>query len=250
MIKLKTTIASGLTALVLASGCATTLPKVDNGKLLTHQNSIISSIDDSHDYLRFLKEDEYVVPDKILRAYRKTVDKRLSSIPYAVYLKKNFLDTNDEKKEFIGRLKNMGLNEEEVAVYSTIFTSLDVIVITKSTLEGTFEKVLPHERFHKKMNELNDEDYGNMIKVAREMKVKLYPKQEEGVCVDSRNWCYIATVLDPEEFFPYLAQGEYLPKVEEMVKADYPEVYKLFDKIRDECKLKEDLQAGLLHNDN
>jgi hypothetical protein len=30
------------------------------------------------------------------------------------------------------------------------------------------------------------------------------------------------------------------PRVEKTVRTDYPEAYKLFDKIRDECKLKED----------
>ncbi len=44
--------------------------------------------------------------------------------------------------------------------------------------------------------------------------------------------------MNREEFYTYLAGGEFTPRVEEALKTDYQKAYKIFDRIRDNCKLK------------
>ena len=44
--------------------------------------------------------------------------------------------------------------------------------------------------------------------------------------------------LNNEEFYPYLAQGEFIPRVEKILRTEFPKAYKIFDRIRYECRLK------------
>jgi predicted aminopeptidase len=228
------------------SGCATTLPRVSQSKLASYHNSITSSVEDPHDYLRFLNEDEYIVPDDVFDAYVRTIDKRPKWIsnPIGGYLSKNYIDTNAEKKEFINRLKKLGLNEDEVAIYSTLLTNSDVIIFRASVLKDkSFEKVIAHERFHKKMKILNDEDYRYMMDVANEL---LERRDDNGLSFVRERYnskyrggfAVMFADLNHEEFYTYLAQGEFIPEVEKTLRTDFPKAYEIFDRIRDECRLK------------
>lgn len=48
-----------------------------------------------------------------------------------------------------------------------------------------------------------------------------------------------AAHLNWEEFYTYLAQGEFDDSVEQLLKTDYFQVYKIFNEIKESCKLKE-----------
>ncbi|MBU1202365.1 MAG: hypothetical protein KJ583_06610 [Nanoarchaeota archaeon] len=230
----------------LLSGCATTLPRVSDEELTTQYNSIIVSINDPNNYLRFLQEREYVVPNKVFEAYAKTIDKRPQwlSNPSGGYLEKNYLDTNEEKKEIIERFNKLGLNKNEITIYSTLFTSSDIIILKESVLKDkSFEKVMPHERFHKKMKKLSNEDYNHMIKVANELLERRDENdfrfvQERDDSKYAGGFAEVQAHMNHEEFYTYLAQGEFILRVEEALKKDYKKAYEIFDEIRNACKLK------------
>jgi len=227
------------------SGCATKLPRVNEIELASYYNSITSLIDDPNNYLRFLREREYIVPDDIFESYARTVDKRPEwlSDPMGGYLSRNYLDTNEERKEFIDRLNKLGLSEEEISFYSTLFTSSDIIIFKESVLKDkNFEKIVPHERFHMAMKRLNKEDYDYMMDVANE----LLDRRDDGArFVRERDdseyvggFAVVQAQMNPEEFYTYLAQGEFMPRVEEVLNKDYPRTYEIFNRIRDECRLR------------
>lgn len=228
------------------NGCATTLPRVNQTRLTSHYNSISSSIDDPHNYLRFLNENEYIVPDDVFESYARTVDKRPEWMgnPIGGYLNTNYIDTRAEKKEFINRLEKLGLNNDEIAIYSTLLTSSDVIIFRASVLiDGSFEKVMPHERFHKKMKRLGEEEYSYMMQVADEL---LERRDDNDLRFfrerfDSKyrgGFAFMSAQMNHEEFYTYLAQGEFIPEVEETLRKDYQKAYKIFDRIREECRLR------------
>ena len=41
-----------------------------------------------------------------------------------------------------------------------------------------------------------------------------------------------------EEFYPYLAQGDFEKRVETTLKQDHPKAYQIFNRIRDKVKIQ------------
>jgi hypothetical protein len=230
---------------ILSSGCAA----VSRTNLRSHQASIRSSVSDPHDYLKYLREDEYIIPNEVFNAFVKTVEEKPIA-PVGGHLSRNYLDTEEKEKEFIERLQNLNLSNEEISIYQTLFTKPDNIIFKATVLEdGYFEKALPHERFHKELKRLPKKAYGYMRKVARDI---LSIKREDPVDHGPVTWVrekgdktclghrVMSAKINWEEFYPYLAQGEFKDEVEEKLKTDYPIAYRLFDGIREKTKLRKE----------
>lgn len=227
----------------IITGCAS-IPKVSREELkIGYQSSVISSIEDPRDRLRFLHDDEYVVPDKVFNTYVRIVNGYEDNFPeWAIiqaggYFAENYLSGREINK-FAGRLKELNLSEEEISFYIKLFTREDIIILKASELKEdvSFKKFLPHERFHKAMRRLSRKDRKEMMDVAREM---IDAKNTDGKSLVPRGNAYVAASQNPEEFYTYLAQGEFTFEVEDVLRKNYPKTYQIFDRIREECRLKE-----------
>lgn len=205
------------------------------------------SFNDPYNFSGYLEDREFVVPDKVFDSYAQIVDKKpdFGGAPAAGYLTKNYLDTEEELKEFNERLGNLNLSEIETEKYTRLFTSSDIIVIKESVLKDKekFRKFLPHERFHKNIQKLDKQDYDYMMSVADDLVWKetdngLRFVRERETSKYLGGFALAEATENPEEFYTYLAQGEFMPRVEKTLKEDYPKAYDLFNEIKNECEIK------------
>lgn len=250
---------------IIANGCAATLPNMSKAVITAHQSSLVSRIENSRGYLKFLREEEYVIPNKIFDAYAETIDKRPKwfGTPVGGYALKSYLNTQEKREEFQARLKKLKTNDEEIQIYSAIFNRPDVIVFRASLLNDKyFEKALPHERFHKELKRLNSDDYAHLMGVTKKIINVCYPfkeAEEKGIsrseidfskefkfkCINlleekypNGNFYKAAAYMNSEEFYTYMAQGEWADRVEQTLKKEHPKAYKLFDAIREKVRLR------------
>lgn len=205
-------------------------------------------LEDPYGYLKYLEDREFVVKNEIFDAYARTVDKRPEWLgqPVGGYLSENYLDTKAEVKEFRKRLAKLGLSQDEIRFYEVPFTSTDLIIFRESILkeEDYFLKVLAHERFHKEIKRLSNKEYQVMRQAAQEIMSR---KDEDGRYPFSEKWypgkrvsgLYLATAqTNWEEFYTFLAQGEFEPLAEDLLKGYYPEAYEIFERLKSSTEPK------------
>jgi hypothetical protein len=85
----------------ILNGCARVINKPEKNKnFLSYFNSYLFLIDDSNDYQRFLKKDEYIVPDEVFQFYLKAVYGDNSPTD-GIYLNKNFFNRH-KKRNLLG----------------------------------------------------------------------------------------------------------------------------------------------------
>lgn len=233
---------------VLSSGCATRKIGLENEEINKGLEYFAQKLEDPNGYLDYLEDREFVIKNEIFDSYARTIDKRPEWLnnPVGGYMSENYLDTKEEQEEFKKRLSELGLSQNEIEFYESFFTSSDLIIFKESILKDKFFlKALPHERFHKMIKHANNEEYKIMEQAAEEIirrtdknnNLFVNEKYYEGKF--SSGFYVMAANMNWEEFYTYLAQGEFEDKVEETLKKDYPEVYVLFNKIKESCKLKE-----------
>lgn len=233
---------------VLSSGCATRKIGLKNEEIHEGLERFYREIEDPNEYLKYLEDREFVIKNEIFDSYARTVDKRpewLSS-PVGGYISENYLDKKEEQEEFRERLVRLRLSQDETKFYESLFTSSDIIIFRESILkEEFFLKALSHERFHKAMKHLSNDEYKLMKQAAREImnrrdeKDMHFVREKYYKGKTSFGFYTAAASMNWEEFYTYLAQGEFDDSVEQALKTDYPEVHALFDRIRESCKLKE-----------
>ncbi len=199
---------------------------------------------DPYGYLKYLRDREFVIQNEIFDAFAKTVDKKpwwLSS-PTAGYLAENYLDTKEEQEEFRTRLQKLGLPQNEIAFYESLFKSTDILIFRESALQEKefFPIAVAHERFHQAIKKLSSEEYELMKKTAQEI---IYLKEGSVPFVREKyhgekavvGFYIAAASMNWEEFYTYLAQGEFDERVEDMLK-NYPKAYAIFSRIKEACK--------------
>lgn len=239
---------SGLGA-TLESGCAPKKMGLKNEEIASGLERFSREIEDPRGYLKLLVPREYVLQDEIFEAYARTVEKRKAFAGASVggYMSKNYLDRNEEKIEFRNRLAELELSSEEIGFYEQLFTSTDVIIFREALLKKNFFlKALPHERMHKKLKYLKDEERAVMEEAAKEIALRrddndeptLKENESRLLMENALGFCVSAAMTNWEEFYTYLAQGEFDEAAEEELKNSYPQAYKIFIRIRSECELK------------
>jgi hypothetical protein len=161
-------------------------------------------------------------------------------------MSENYLDKKEEVEEFRERLAKLGLSQDEIEFYESLFTSTDLIIFRESILkEDFFLKALPHERFHKTIKRVSNDEYKMMRQAAQEIMDRRdeqdlhFVKERYYKGKTSFGFYVAAASMNWEEFYTYLAQGEFDDSVEQALKTNYPEQYEIFNKIRESCKLKE-----------
>jgi len=235
-------------AVVLSSGCAVRGIGLKNEAINRGLERFPRELEDPNNYLRYLKDREFVVKNEIFDAYINSiyVGSRLGNVE-GTYMSKNYLDKKEEIKEFRERLTKLGLLEDEISFYESLFTSSDIIILPESILKTKkFLKILPHERFHKKIQCLSNGEYKMMKQAAQEIMGR--EDEEENMrfvrerYYEGKEWgggSVTAAVMNWEEFYTRLAQGEFEDFVEQAFEDDYPEEYKIFLEIKESCKLSE-----------
>lgn len=223
-----------------ATGCATSNIGMKTEKIHRGLGRFSRKIEDPNNYLEYLREREFVIQDEIFDSYARTVDKRPRwlSNPVGGYMSKNYLDKKEEIVEFRRRLEKLGLSKKEVGFYESLFTSTDLIIfresilkIPENSIDIDFLEALPHERFHKQVKRLSKKEFGVLERGAKGIMNKYEEKFSSGsfAAAAKMNW---------EEFYTYLAQGEFGKKIEDALEKNYPEAYKIYAKIRDDCRLE------------
>jgi len=233
---------------VLSSGCAVKKMGLENAEINQGLDKFNHGPEDPNGYLKYLEEREFIIKNAIFDSYARTVDKRPEWMgdPVGGYASENFLDKKEEVEEFRQRLVKVGLTTEEIKFYESLFTSSDIIIFRESILKDkSFLQVLPHERFHKAMKRLSIEDY----KIMRQASLDIIEKRDKDnrrlvseKYYEGKNTVgfYVAAAsMNWEEFYTHLAQGVFDDSAEQFLKADYPEAYEIFNRIREDCRLKE-----------
>lgn len=233
---------------VLSSGCAAHRIGLKNEEIRKGLDNFYRELEDPNEYLRYLEDREFVIKNEIFDSYARTIDKRPEWLtnPVGGYMSENYLDKKVEVEEFRERLAKLRLSQDEIKFYESLFSSADLIIFRESILkEDFFLKALPHERFHKTIKQVSNEEYKMMRQAAQEIMDR--KDEQDSHFVKERYYkgktsfgFYVAAAsMNWEEFYTYLAQGEFDDSVEQTLKTDYPEVYEIFNKIKESCKLKE-----------
>lgn len=233
---------------VLSSGCSANRIGLKSEEVHKGLESFYRKLEDPNGHLKYLEDREFIIKNEIFDAYAQTVDKRPKWLgsPIGGYMSQSYLDRKEEVEEFREKLAELGLSRNEAEFYESLFASSDIIIFRESILKKRlFLKALPHERFHKAIAWLNDGEYRIMTEAAQEI---MKSKDDRGVCLVAERYYenkvsfgfYTAAAsMDWEEFYTYLAQGEFDDSVERALKDGYPKAYGIFSRIKEARKLKE-----------
>lgn len=231
----------------LSSGCAIRKTGLKTEEIHKRLERFNQDLEDPNEYLQYLEDREFIIKNEIFDSYARTVDKRPEwlNAPVGGYMSENYLDTEEERREFKERLTRLGLSQDEIKFYESFFTSADIIIFRESIIkEKFFLKALPHERFHRAIKQLNNEEYKAMKQIAQKI-INKRDKEDMPVIKEkyykgktSFGFYTAAASMNWEEFYTYLAQGEFDVSAEEILKTDYPEIYEIFTRIKESCKIK------------
>lgn len=233
----------------LSTGCATRRLGLRTEQINQGLERFYRELEDPNNYCELLENREFVIKNEIFDSYARTVDRRPDWLvnPIGGYVSENYLDTREEE-EFRERLANLGLPEDEINFYETLLTSTDVIILRESVLQTeSFLNVLPHERIHREIKHLNANEYRTIRQAAQEL---MNRRNERGISfvrerrysgeADAPAGFYNAAAhINWEEFYTYLAQGEFDNSVEQALRTEYPEAYEIFDRIKNASALRQ-----------
>ncbi|MBI2551786.1 hypothetical protein HYW17_00590 [Candidatus Uhrbacteria bacterium] len=207
-------------------------------------------IADPNDYLRYLQTGEYVIKEEVFEAMVRTVDKRPEWLvqPIGGYQAEPFLASLSARREFSERLHELGVAEEKIVFYTGLFSTADTIVFRETALrDQDFLRALPHERFHREIKKLPNQEYKSMKQAAEEMMLRTTP---DGLLFVREKigggWYAVAASTEWQEFYTYLAQGEFRDNAEDALMKDYPQVYKLYLDIKQKCAIREKDDVGVV----
>ena len=202
-----------------------------------------TEINDPHDFLKYLEAREFIIADEVFTAYANPIDKRPKWLgePLGGYSPRNYLNTEEEKKELETRLNDMEMSKPEIDFYLSLFQSIDIILLRESTLQNeSFPTLLEHERMHKNIVHNTLEDYKKLKKAAQEIMSR---RDKDGIPlvterVSRDNFRVVAAQMNWTEFYTYMAGNEFGLEAEEMLKNDYPEAHQLYITMKEKSKIK------------
>lgn len=216
----------------LGSGCAASHQVSRETETFLSEN--LEKTNDPNNYSEMLKRGEFVIPDEVMLAYAKTVDKRSGAEyrePLGGYLAKNYLDKKEEIEEFKKRLAAAGLNAGEISKYKQLLTADDDIVFAAGALSRKdFPNILHHERAHSLMHKLNEKELKILLEAAQAAGKKFTEDIGSG-----GNWT-MAINMNPLQIYSYLIGApadndmgkENKQFFTEFLQKNHPEAYKIF----------------------
>ena len=189
---------------------------------------------DPNNYFRFLriKEKECIVPKDILCAFASAMNYKRELL--GCYITQSYRMNVNIFRE---RLTALSVSPEKRQFYERLFMTRDAIILSDTLLKSQiFEKALPHERFHKLLHHLPLDQYLRMNAVANIIVSKInkewQPKKSRIYIEEAiRSW---------QEFYTYLAAGEFKDTVAEEELKEERDVYKIFLKIKKQSQLGKD----------
>ena len=206
--------------------------------------------DNEHDREKELKGNEHIIPDAVLLAFHQVVDKNTPPEVGGTYVYKNFLDTKEKENEFEGLLKKEGFTERQIDTFNSYLTAEQGIVLSESDAANRekFNEVLFHERIHEAMHGLDREDLDSLKAayddVVNHPGIKKYDKllgkyYEESFLWDrNHGFDAVLATMNWDEFYPYLANGKFVPRVEEEIRNAHPGAYKIFKQMEQMAKVE------------
>lgn len=260
----KTAATLGLAA-ALNAGCATGFRQADTDLLDAYRNNAGLMTDDPYGNMRYMKNGEFIIPDNVMGVYRSVLDSTSRNTVAGAHIDDDHLTTEGDRSErFSGGLRGLGYSDEDINTFYTILTAAGNIVVTESALhDSTFTGILSHERYHKEMGLLSDDEldllhgayedlidrtiphdsaeaYGipdNVANVRKEHNEKIYMVMDQlsrGCIGCARqvvqgNW---------REFYPRLSDGLFEDRAEEALRKDHPEAFEIFDRIREDVRIE------------
>lgn len=234
---------------------------VDEKKIEEYQKAYQSRLKDPNNFLRLLREGEYVVPDKVLHAYIDDNTVGIYLLP-SQNMREPFESCKSDSLE--EKLRDLGFKDEEIALYRALEFRGDTILIGKSRLDHNgkrFKRTLMHERIHQEIAKLDEESQMLLynafselfnktynIEEMQQKGIELYPDLERkeirrgeiNLVKDNENDgnFYMNCILDSGwgEFYTYLAEGKFFPRVEKALEKERPMEYKLFIELKENAE--------------
>lgn len=214
----------------------------------------------NHPEARILQMGEFIVPNNVFKAYFLTTTGYYHDGSIGgVYIHQDNLQGRIENFETY--LNEEGFSSAEVACYTSIMRTPRHIVMPTFILNSpVFRDNLAHERFHREQDFLHPQEQETLEEAYDQLIKRELPLEEAALagsefniaCARYQGYSSIPLVLDADmlcwpqmkglfrklaehnegEFYPYLAQGKYVPHVERVLGNEFPEAYKIFDRIR------------------
>ncbi len=222
--------------------------------------NIEQSIEQKEQLEKYLRHNEYVADSTVMEAFYRTMDPasaREGMEASGGFLKENFLDTPERIKTFKDNLAKLRLPETTADSLVEVFSSKDVIVLNNALLENVrkFKEILFHERIHEAMNGLDKEDLDSLKAgyedVLNHAPVPVNPDSNFGLTkesflkdkldtadIGSYGWYTVLATMRWDEFYPYLANGKFVPRVEEEIKNAHPGAYQIFERMEQAAKVE------------
>ena len=227
---------------------------------VSDSTKIEQSIDQKEQLEKYLRHNEYVADSTVMEIFYQTMDLANAKEGMGAaggFLKKNFLNTPECLENFEGGLKKLGFSGETVDSLTKIFSSKDVIILNNTLLnnERKFKEVLFHERIHEAMNDLDEKDLDSLKAgyedVLNHAPIPANPDSNFGLTeesflkdkldpadIGSYGWYTVLATMNWNEFYPYLANGKFVPRVAEEIKRAHPGAYQIFEKMEQTAKVE------------
>lgn len=218
------------------------------------------SIDQREQLEKYLRHNEYIADSTVMGAFYRTMDPANAKEGMEAsggFLKKNLLDTPERIETFKDNLTKLHLPETETDSLVKIFSSKDVIVLNDALFKNApkFKEVLFHERIHEAMNSLDEKDLDSLKAgyedIVNHAPIPVNPDSNFGLTeesflkdkldpadIGSYGWHTVFATMHWDEFYPYLANGKFVPRVEEEIKNAHPGAYKVFERMEQTAKVE------------
>ncbi|MEM2478994.1 MAG: hypothetical protein QXJ92_02270 [Candidatus Pacearchaeota archaeon] len=202
----------------------------------------LSSKENYSKNLKKLEEDEYVLPNDVFEAYAKIVMGNYPLPPEQIggYINVPLNSKNYEK--FRNALKD-NYSEQEIALFYSILSKKGNIIIKEKALDEALndpdlDTILIHERTHKEFDKLSNKEKNKVCKVHELFKQMKNPDGTyflnfKRLSMGFGN--FIELYANCDEFFPFLVTDSLRQEVEQELRK-YPDVYKIFEKIKAKVK--------------
>ncbi|MBI4349757.1 MAG: hypothetical protein HY553_23170 [Elusimicrobia bacterium] len=200
-----------------------------------------------------LEPGEHLLADEALEAFARAVDDRTFAREHASfrggYLRRNFLDTEQKRGRFREPLAS-AFEPGEIRRFEELLSTPGALVLARGLLDNRPElaRVLLHERVHREMDRLAPNESGLLRRAYDDLmnrpELPVDPKEHYGLIssvpfvrerrVPGRpgGFYEVAVAQNWSEFYPYLANGVFEPRVLDALRIDHPEAFRLYDVMR------------------